>query len=358
MVVVSLFKGVLFAGLARLFRYGNVVPLAVGFGLFQVGEFSFVLARVGVATDSISSELFSLVLATAVVTMVLTPIVSGQTARFYAFRKRRAPFEPLETRNLPDAGLRDHVVIAGKGRVGTRVAETLQGLGLHFLVIELDQRQVDQAKQDGMPVVFGDASHETVLEAAHLRTASLLLVTAPSVVVARAIVVQAQKLNPSIDIVVRVHDLDVVPSFHALHVTEVVLPEFEAGLEMTRQALVHLGVPAPEIQRHTEESRQRVFGHLLATPDYKSLAQLRFAEQQFDLQWVRIEADSPFVATSIIEADIRKETGASVVGVIRGEQLHTNPEATFRFKGGDLVAIIGTERARAAFQEASWPFED
>src|SRR5690606_27771645 len=87
-LAVSLGKGLIFAGLSRLFRYGNVVPLAVGLGMFQIGEFAFVLARVGVATGSIDEDMFSLVLSAAVVTMVLTPLVSGQTARVYALKKR------------------------------------------------------------------------------------------------------------------------------------------------------------------------------------------------------------------------------------------------------------------------------
>ena len=65
-----------------------LVPLAVGLGLFQVGEFSFVLAQVGVSTNSISHEVYSLVLSTAIITMFLTPIISGQTAHLYALSKR------------------------------------------------------------------------------------------------------------------------------------------------------------------------------------------------------------------------------------------------------------------------------
>jgi len=126
---VSLGKGMIFALLARLFRYGNVIPLAVGLGLFQVGEFSFVLARVGVSTNSISNEVFSLVLTVAVATMVLTPLVSSQTARLYALKKRWFRHEPLESENIPEAGLRSHVVIVGGGRVGFQVARVLDRLG-------------------------------------------------------------------------------------------------------------------------------------------------------------------------------------------------------------------------------------
>lgn len=112
-VVVGVGKGFLFAAICRLFRYGNVIPLAVGLGLFQVGEFSFVLAQVGVSSGSIDADLYALVLTVAILTMALTPIVSGQTSRLYSLKKRWIGHEPLETFNLSEEGLRNHVVVAG-----------------------------------------------------------------------------------------------------------------------------------------------------------------------------------------------------------------------------------------------------
>lgn len=354
-LAVGIGKGLIFAWLARVFKYGNVIPLAVGLGLFQIGELSFVLARVGVSTNSIGNDLYSLVLTAAVLSMVLTPLVSGQTARLYALRKRWFRHEPIESLNFPEAGLLNHVVIAGGGRVGSQIAQVLKRLGMQFVIIELDQRRFEQARLAGMPVVYGDASHEIVLEAAEIGSACLLLITTPAIVVARSIVIHAKRLNNRVDIVARASDLEFLAVFKKLNVTEVVLPEFETGLEMTRQALLHLRVPAPEIQRHTESLRQELFATVFNPgADYKTLAQLRTAEQQFDLQWVLIHSGSPLADKSIGETEIRKTTGSSVVGVIRdNNKLAPNPDAGFRFRVNDLVAIIGTDQAREAFQRMS-----
>jgi len=357
-LVVGVGKGCIFALLARLFKYGNVVPLAVGLGLFQIGEFSFVLARMGVSTGSIGRDVYSLVLTTAVVTMALTPLVSGQTSRLYALKKRWFRHEPLDTMNLPKAGLRDHVVIAGGGRVGFQIAQVLKRLGMQFVIVELDQHRVEQARIEGMPVVYGDASHEIVLEAAELGSAVLLLITTPGIVVARSIVIHAQKLNRSIEIVARTSGTEFIEIFKDLNVTELVLPEFEAGLEMTRKALVSLRIPAPEIQQYTESLRQDLFAPLFSgSGDYKTLTQLRTAEQQFDLLWVQVESGSPLIDKSIGEAEIRKVTGSSVVGVIRDGKLEPNPVIGFRFRVNDLVAIIGTDKARATFRKMARPAE-
>lgn len=82
---------------------------------------------------------------------------------------------------------------------------------------------------------------------------------------------------------------------------------------------------------------------------YKTLGELRAAEQQFDLQWVELGADNPLIDSSIAEAEIRKNTGVSVVGILREGKLAPNPEPSFRFCQGDLVAIIGSAEARLKF---------
>src|SRR5918997_3326617 len=117
-VLVLLAKGLIFGGLSRTFGYTNIAPFAVGLGLFQVGEFSFLLAREGISEQAISQETYSLVLATAAITMALTPLAARLTPVLYGRYRRRFPREPLRTFNLPQGGLRSHAIIAGYGRVG------------------------------------------------------------------------------------------------------------------------------------------------------------------------------------------------------------------------------------------------
>ena len=353
---VSFGKGIIFALLAKVFRYGNVIPLAVGLGLFQVGEFSFVLATVGVSTNSIGHDLYSLILTTAILTMILTPLVSSQTARLYSLKKRFFRHEPLETLNIPETGLRQHAVIVGAGRVGSRIADVLKSFGLPLVVVELDHRRVENAQTDGIPVVYGDATHEIVLEAAEISTARLLVVTTPDVVTARTIITNAKRQNGELSVVARTSDPSFLPIFKEMGVNSVVLPEFEASLEMTRKSLLHFPIPVTEIQNRTESLRQGLFAPFFDQGQgYKTLVQLRSAEHQFDLQWVPLSAGSPLATRSIGGVEIRKKAGASVVGVIRDEKLIANPDAAFRFQVNDLVAIIGTEEERKSFQAMAAP---
>lgn len=350
-LLIAVGKGLIFAGLGRAFGYGNVVPLAVGLGLFQVGEFSFVLARVGLSTRSISTDLYSLVLTVALMTMILTPFFTRAVGPLYSLRRRWSKREPLQTINLPQEGLHDHVVIAGGGRVGQYVAQVLQRLDLAFVVVELDQWRVEQCKKAGLPVIYGDAGHPVVLEAAGIEEARLLIITAPSIAVAQSIVDHVRRLKPELHIVVRASSVEAMEALRERGVYEVVQPEFEAGLEVVRQALLHLDVSATQIQQYTDGVREELYAPLYeAHAHYHTVAQLRTASHLMDLTWVALPEKSPLVGRTIQEMRIRTRTGASVVGVIHDGALLPNPEPTYRFQAGDIVGVLGDPEQRDAFQ--------
>ncbi|MDQ4077662.1 MAG: cation:proton antiporter [Chloroflexota bacterium] len=355
-LLVALGKMLIFGVLTKLFGYGNIVPIAVPLTMFQIGEFSFVLARVGLNTNSIGSDLYGLILATAIVRMILSPFAARLAEPLYAWRRRMFKHEPLRTINLPEEGLHDHVVIAGGGRVGYYVAEVLRRLGLAFVVIEIDQRRFEEVKEAGNPVIYGDASHPIVLETARVEEARLFLITVPSIAVTHAIVTGIRQLNPALHIVARAEGMAQMETLHDLGVYEVVQPQFEAALEITRQALLHLDVSPTEIQRFTDTVREELYAPLYSVHgDYQTIAQLQGATRLIELQWETVPADSPLVGKAIGELHIRSQTGATVVGVIRDGALLANPDAGFRFKAGDRVGILGQGRQLVAFHDLIHP---
>jgi monovalent cation:H+ antiporter-2, CPA2 family len=355
--LVLLGKALIFYGVTRAFGYLNIVPLAVALGMFQVGEFSFVLARVGVSTNSISPDLYALVLTTAIVTMVVTPFGAALAGPVYALRSRWFRHEPRQTINLPESGLRDHVVIAGGGRVGLYVARVLQDLGRLFVVVELDGRRVEALKEMGMPVVYGDAAQPIVLEAAEVSHARLVLVTVPALSVTRAVVEEVRRHNAEVNIVGRVEGLDEnerrkqMELLHAQGVYEVVQPELEAGLEIARQALLHLDVPAADILRYTDAVRREQYAPLYAANgEYPTVTRLQAVGQLLPVEWVRLEAGSSLVQCTLEGCAVRNRTGASVVAVMRDGELQVNPPGGYLLVAGDMVAVMGKSSQLAAFR--------
>jgi len=258
-VAVSLTKGLVCSGVGWAFGYRNVVPLALGLTMFQAGEFAFVIGRVGVGTGSIGTDLYAVILSVTLITMFLTPFVSGATAPVYGFLRSRRPDEPVLTINITHEELHDHVVVAGAGHMGRTVAGVLRRLGLPFVVIELDQHRLETCRAKGLAVIYGDASHPLVLDAAGLSRACVLLITTPSPVVTLAAARHARQLRPDLHIVARAETNELLEELHDLDVHEVVLPQMEAGLEVTRQALLHLKVPDQQIERFADEVRREFY---------------------------------------------------------------------------------------------------
>lgn len=353
-LLVSLGKSTIFAVLTRIFGYGNIVPIAVGLGLFQIGEFSFVLARVGLTSEAITPDLYSLILSVAIITMLLTPLASKLIEPLYRLRKRWFKFATLNTVNLPDEGLSSHVVIVGFGRVGQFVADVLQRLQLNFVVIELDQRRMEHAKEAGYPVIYGDATQQTVLQAAHLTASRLLLVTVPAVTVTHAVVAGVRRLCPDLHVVARAEGLDQLKMLQEMGVYEVVQPESEAGLEITRQALLHLDLPALEIQTFVDSVRRELYSPLFEQHvDYEVLTRLQSAQQLMQVNWIQLSSQSSLIDHTIAEARIRSRTGATVVAVLHNNELIPNPTPEQQLRSGDFVAVVGDSHELALFEQLS-----
>ncbi|MEK6201749.1 MAG: cation:proton antiporter, partial [Desulfobulbaceae bacterium] len=351
-LIIGVFKGSLFFLLAKLFRYINIVPIAVGLGLFQVGEFSFVLARVGLETQAIDQNMYSLILAISVLSMFLTPFASALAPPLYKLKKHLFQHESLQTENIPDSGLKGHVVIAGGGRVGQHIAGILTQLNLPFVIIELSHQQMLECKDAQFPVIFGDMSQSTVLDVSQLQDARLLLITIPSVTTSLAIVKQAHQVKPELHIIVRADGVDQAQALYKNGVYMAVLPEMEAGLEIARQALLHLETPVTVIQQYTDEVRQQHYAPIFQPSHaHQLLTKLDNIKDMLEISWVTLMPGSPLVSKSIKDTAVRSRTGASIVGIIHEKVFHSNPKADYAFQEGDLVAVVGNQQERNEFQK-------
>jgi len=255
---ISLAKALICAGIGWSFGYRNVVPLALGLTMFQAGEFAFVIGRVGIATESIGAELYSVIMSVTLITMFMTPFLSAATAPVYGYIKSRRRALPEPTIDIRHDELHDHVVIVGAGYTGRTVAGVLRRFEQPFVAIELDQSRLETCRTAGYAVIYGDASHPLVLTAAGLGRARVLVITTPSAVVTAAVARHARQLRPDLHIVARADTDELLNELHDLGVHQVVLPRMEAGLEVTRQALLHLEVPDELVTGFADEVRQEM----------------------------------------------------------------------------------------------------
>jgi CPA2 family monovalent cation:H+ antiporter-2 len=272
----------------------------------------------------------------------------------YRLKKRLFQYEPLLTKNIPHEGFKDHVIIAGGGRVGQHIAQVLTKLEIPFVIIELNHQRMVECQQAKFPVIYGDMSQPAALEVSNVTTARLLLITTPLAVTTQTIVKQALVLKPELQIIARAEGVAPTQELYKMGVYMVVLPEMETGLEIARQALVHLEIPVTAIQQYIDGVRRQLYAPIFnASQDQQLLTKLDNIKEMLEISWVQLGASSPFVNKTIKETAVRTRTGASIVGFLRQGIFHPNPGADVSFQPEDMVAIVGNQQERSNFKKLS-----
>jgi CPA2 family monovalent cation:H+ antiporter-2 len=216
--IIVLGKSFAAAVLVFMLRYPIKTVLTVSASLAQIGEFSFILAGLGVSTGLLSKEGQSLILAGALISIALNPFLFsavGLIQKWFMRNPRIAlrlepPQNPL--REFPmstDAKyLSNQVVLVGWGRVGKLIANSLTEQGIPFVVAEENRAFVEKLRQIDIPAVWGDATEPEVLVQAHIREAKALVIATPETVMVSKMTEIAKTLNPNIQIVVRSQNVE------------------------------------------------------------------------------------------------------------------------------------------------------
>ncbi len=245
--IIIVIKFVICFAITRLFGYTYQTALLVGVGLTQIGEFSFVLAQAGASAGIINYDFYSLVIATTVVTMLLTPLFLSLASRLLS-RLGRLTTEMGQSRPLAMGKMTEKstaatsdVVLCGYGRVGRNIARYLNELKVPYNVVEIDPEAIRELRANGISCIYGDASNRHVLSLVELEKAKVLVVTYPDPVPVMSTVKNALSINPEIKIVARVHRRRDAEALRRLGVSELISPEYEASFEFLNRTLVNLG---------------------------------------------------------------------------------------------------------------------
>lgn len=332
-------------------RSGREIAV-VAAGLSQIGEFSFIVGQAGLELDLLDADQYALILAAAVLSISLNPVMFGLIPAivrvllrvpYVGTRMRRA--EPGISVNEQELG--NHVVVVGYGRVGHQTVHVLRELDSQLLIVDLDAPSVEEAEADGLMALFGDASNSDILNYAGLQRARALVVTLPNQTAAEMVVAAAKELAPDLPIIARAGTLTGVRRLHELGARHVINPELEGGLEIVSHTLFELNFPMGRLQSYVDAVRREAYqGHLDNAGDEaesaRELGQLLKAVPGVDVAWHAIPTGSPLAGSTLGSTDLRRLTGASVVAVIQHGELIANPSPDTIFGEGDQLGLIGT----------------
>jgi CPA2 family monovalent cation:H+ antiporter-2 len=239
------------AVLVIAFRYPLNTVLTVAASLAQIGEFSFILAGVGVSLGLLSVEAQSLILVGALISIAINPLAFKAIEPAQAWIRSRStlarmferPSDPLA--ELPMSTeqkyLSKQVVLVGYGRVGRRIGDALTKESIPYVVAEQNRELVEDLRKHGVPAVSGDAADPALLIQAHIARASILIIATPDAFNVRQIITMARMLNPRIEVIVRTHSEEEAMLLEQEGAGKVFLGENELAASMIRHVLEQLG---------------------------------------------------------------------------------------------------------------------
>ncbi|NJK63203.1 MAG: sodium:calcium exchanger [Synechococcaceae cyanobacterium SM2_3_1] len=356
--VVMLGKALIVTPVVAGLGYPLKTALTVGLGINQIGEFSFVLASVAKELDLFSPRLYGLTVGTTAITLLITPFLLRATPLVADQLDSWPWLERLQQqRTVPsvgvEPGLKDHIVVAGYGRVGQTLVRLLRSQGYTVLVIDNNEATLQSLRQEDIPYLYGDASSDRVLGKAGLEEALALAIALPDPLATRLTLKRALSRAPDLEITVRAHSNREIDSLYQLGAREVVQPEFEASLEMGSHTLLSLGHSSSLVQGAVNECRKSRYRSLLSDRRLATIPpdDLTLAMEGLQGKWYELKAQSPLVGKTLASANIRQHTGATIMQIRRPGQTLTYPEPQVTLESGDKLLVVGDVRERACFED-------
>lgn len=353
-LLLILAKGASVALATRLLGFPARIIVLAGIGMAQIGEFAFVILEEGRRHGLLAEDTFQLLLASAVLTMVLAPGMV-QVAPAVAMRILGERGKP--PRDESAARLSGHVIVVGYGTAGKLLVRVLQETRIRHLVIEASAESVRRAKNDGVSILFGDASRPEVLEHAALEHARMVVFAISDHDALHRGVAMARHLAPGVPVLVRTRRVDEIEPLRELGADEVVAEEFETAIEIFTRVLRRLHVPRNVVRAQTRLLRGEGYQMMRAesVKAEASAAVLRALEAGA-VDVFQVAPGQAAVGQTLRDLDLRRRTGASVLALVRDEDPYPNPAPDMELRAGDALVLMGGHaEVDSAFREMGRP---
>jgi CPA2 family monovalent cation:H+ antiporter-2 len=362
LLLVMLSKSLAGAAATMALGYTPGISSAVGLTLSQVGEFSFILARVAMKEGLMDLQVYKLVLVVIVMTMALTPFIlplGERMARTGWKWEKLGWMQPDRAGRYPvPQKMEDHMIIAGFGVIGQMVAQAGDASGIPYMVIEMNPQTVERQRESGVPIIYGDAANQAVLKKAGIEKARVMVVAVADPVATRQIVATAKSISPTgLHVIARTRYVGEMDLLFELGADEVVAEEYETAMEIFARALRRYLVSQEDIQGLLSKIRSGGYEMLrdLSSPWDLPRGDLRRFLPDVQITTVRVKKDAVAEGKTIGELALRSSYGVTVLAVERRRKIISNPDAAMRLEAGDLIVLMAREeeisRAQGLFSE-------
>lgn len=317
-----------------------------GVSLGQIGEFSLVATTAGVTAGLLNQDAFQTVLDTAVLSMLLAPLMMA-IGPGIAQTLQRLPLTPRLRDGFGGARVSsahtytDHVLIVGYGVTGRNIARSSREAGVPYAVVELNAEVVRAERARGEHIYFGDATHEAILEHLNADKAKAVVVAINDPAAARRIVELARRIATDAFIMVRSRYLKEAEALYGLGADEVIADELEVSIEIFSRVLARFLVPREDIEHYIDDARAewRVMARSLS-PETTSVHDLRVEVPDLTTRAFRVNEGSPIEGMTIATSRLRAEHGVTVLAVRRDGASIANPVSATELRAGDVLFVV------------------
>ena len=325
--------------------------ILTGISLFQIGEFSFILSKAGVEYNLLNEETNQYFLAVSIASMLLTPFVIMFSESIVnrvmgiGLIKKMDSASSLNPNSIQEEShvieYNNHLVIIGYGMNGSNLAKAAQFSSIPYVAIELDAGIVRKERQLGVPIIFGDATQEHILESVHLSSARAVVVATSNPTATKAIIRNIRYISQSVYLLVRTRYVREISELLALGADDVIPEEFGTSVEIFSHVLQNFLVPEDDIEHFIDSIRAHnyeLFQHQKKLPRTFRPAEI----PDFRINCLRINKDSgQLIGAPIKDLNLRTEYGINVIAISRQGETIDNVKPDEILRQDDLLYING-----------------
>ena len=344
-ILVILLKMII--GMFSAFVLGHTLKgtILVGMAISQVGEFSFILAELGLDHQIISSFYFQLFLATAIISISISPFlihianpVADAILKFPVPKFLVEGLFPLKQISVPD--LKNHLVLIGKDSRALNLSVMAKYMRLPYISIVFDPAIAQERQKKGETVIYGDAVNEPILRKAHVDNAKIVIISIGEMIPAMTVTEKVRRLNKHAIILVRTKHILDIEELYKLGADQVIPEEFETTINLFERVLKKYLLPPKEINIAIEKIRKDnygIFREKATGTDFSVIKDI----PNIDISALSIHNDSCLIDKSLKELNFRKVYGVTVVAIKRNQKILEHPDPDEIFKKGDIAYVLG-----------------
>ncbi|GGH73365.1 potassium transporter KefB [Phaeocystidibacter marisrubri] len=361
-VATFMVKGIVSAIAAAILRYPARTVILSGMTLFQVGEFAFVLSAAGLTYNLLSEEAYQLFLAVSILTMAGTPFVMKYEVKISdrilrralprTVRKRLDSIAKLKGASEQKNGdeLKDHLIIIGYGINGKNVAKAARSAEIPYVILELDPDLLEEAKADGQPIHFGDATDNHTLSHFNLPFARVIVIAISDQEATRKILKNIRMFTETAHVIVRTRHVKEIEQIVKLGADEVIPEEFETSIEIFTKVLRKYLIPTDEIEAFTNQIRSGNYQMLRSAGAMVNTNSLSIPE--LEIATLRVyQMKNDIVGKTLVESNVRVRFGLNILAIQRGNRYLTNLTPDTTIEQDDLLYVVGAPNQIASINQ-------